>query len=327
MPNVSIHCLSLNPALDIASVADKVQPTHKIRVSEQSVYPGGGAINVSRVVDALDGDVRLTYLAGGANGLALQQAVDRLGLSNHCISTDTDTRVSYTVLEKLTGHEYRFVSPGAPIPMPCLQSAIRYAESISCGMLVLSGSLAVNAPTDTYAQIASSAARRGIKVVLDCSGEALKCALESQCIYLVKPSFDELEQLAGCRLDEASGIQFAQSLVQQKQASIVAVSMGKHGAFVCAEKLTLRSPAVRVKVCSTVGAGDSFVAGMTTRLAHSRSLDEAFRYGIAAGAAAVMTTGTNLCQSENIHKMLANVVVSPTEQSSESYQFSSQEIQ
>ena len=112
MPNTTIHCLSLNPALDIASVADKVQSTHKTRVSEQNEYPGGGAINVARVVDALKGSVSLTYLAGGAYGQVMQNAVNALNLSNHCICTDTDTRISYTVLEKLTGREFRFVSGG-----------------------------------------------------------------------------------------------------------------------------------------------------------------------------------------------------------------------
>lgn len=309
MPNATIHCLSLNPALDIASVADKVQSTHKIRVSEQCEYPGGGAINVARVVDALNGDVSLTYLAGGAYGQVMQNAVNGLNLSNHCICTDTDTRISYTVLEKSTGREFRFVSGGAAIAEVYLQSAIAHVESVLCGTLVLSGSLPINAPVDTYAQIALSAASKGVKVVLDCSGEALKYALESASIYLVKPSFSELEQLAGKKLDESSGIQFAQSLVQQKRASIVAVSMGQHGAFVCTESMTLRSPAVRVKVRSAVGAGDSFVAGMTKQLASGKSLEEAFRYGIAAGAAAVMTTGTNLCEADNIHRLLANVVV------------------
>jgi len=308
MPNATIHCLSLNPALDIATVAEKVQSTHKIRVSEQIVYPGGGAINVARVVDALNGDVSLTYLAGGAYGQVMQNAVNSLNLSSHCISTDTDTRVSYTVHERLTGREFRFVSSGSAIADAYLQSAITHVDSISCDILVLSGSLPVNAPTDTYAQIALSAADKGIKVVLDCSGEALKCALDTGCIYLVKPSFTELEQLAGKKLDESSAIQFAKSLVQQKLAAIVAVSMGKHGAFVCTQNNTIRSPAVKVRVRSAVGAGDSFVAGMTTQLASGKSLEEAFRYGIAAGAAAVMTSGTNLCEVENIRKLLAHVV-------------------
>jgi len=231
MTNATIHCLSLNPALDIASVADKVQPTHKIRVSEQCEYPGGGAVNVARVADALKGDVSLTYLAGGVYGQVMQNAINSLNLSNHCISTDTDTRISYTVHERQTGREYRFVSGGAAIAEVCLQSAIKHVESISSGMLVLSGSLPINAPADTYAQIASAATSRGVKVVLDCSGEALKYALNTACIYLVKPSFSELEQLAGKKLDESSGIQVAQSLVQQK---LVKVAGGaSQSAFCC----------------------------------------------------------------------------------------------
>jgi len=310
MPNASIHCLSLNPALDIAGSTDKVIPTHKIRVTDQQEFPGGGAINVARVINSLGGDVSLSYLAGGPYGNVLEQALTDLSIPNRRITTDSNTRLSYTIFEKSTKREYRFVASGAPIAKHFVDTAITYLESISCEILVLSGSLPFNSPIDTYAKIASSASNSGIKVVLDCSDEALKCALDSSSVYLVKPSFGELEQLAGKTLDEASAIQFAQSLVQQNRAAVVVVTMGRNGAFLCSRNRTLRAPAVRVDVQSAVGAGDSFVAGMISRLSNGKSIEEAFSHGIAAGAAAVMTSGTRLCQPENIHKLLDNVVVS-----------------
>jgi len=309
MQNASIHCLSLNPALDIAGVADTVEPTRKIRVSEQCEYPGGGAINVARVLDTLGADVSLTYVAGGAYGEVLQTGINALGLTNYCLKTDTNTRISYTIFEKKTEREYRFVSSGEPIQETTVRSAMTHLESIECEYLVLSGSLPLNAPIDTYTRVALSAKKRGVKVILDCSGDELESTLDAGCTYFVKPSFGELERLAGRKLDESSAIQFAQSLVQQKKATAIAVTMGKHGAFLCTENATLRAPAVRVRVQSAVGAGDSFVAGMLSRLAKRESLKDGFAYAIAAGAGAVMTTGTNLCDAKNVRKLLPYVVV------------------
>jgi len=310
MPNASIHCLCLNPALDLASVAEKVEPTRKIRVTDQCEFPGGGALNVARVLHTLKSNVKLTYLAGGPYGTVLKQAVDEAGIVSHCIATSTNSRVSYTVFEQSTGREYRFVCGGEPVDEKSLNMAIDHVNSIDCDFLVLSGSLPANAPVDTYARIASMAAKRNIKVVLDCAGEALNMALNSGSVYLVKPSFGELEQLAGSTLDESSAIEFAQTLVKQQKASVVCVSMGRHGAFLCSENITLRSPAVRVKVRSAVGAGDSFMAGVISRLACEESIEDAFRYGIAAGAAAVTSTGIDYCNPVNIKNLVDNVVVS-----------------
>jgi len=309
MLDTTIHCLCLNPALDIAGVADKVHVTRKIRVHDQCEYPGGGSVNVARVVNKLGSDVFLSFLSGGIYGDELAKAIDDLGIPNHRIHSEVNTRLSYTVFEEDTFREYRFISEGKAQPTGILQEAIDFLDTVDCEMLVLSGSLPTNTPTDTYAKIANRVSSRGIKVVLDCSGEALNATIDKAPVFLLKPSFGELESLAGKKLDEPSAIAFSQLLVQQGKASIVAVSMGQHGAFVCTENRTLRAPAVRVKVRSAVGAGDSFVAGMVARLAQNKTLEDAFSYAVASGAAAVMTAGTQLCDVAHIRSLLPSIVV------------------
>lgn len=305
-----IVTLTLNAALDVSCEADAVRPTDKIRTHGDRVDPGGGGINVSRVLQRLGAATRAIFLAGGETGKALDGLLALAGLERTCIRTLGETRVSLTVFERSSGQEYRFV-PEGPVVTPAELEGFAKAvdeQAAQCDYLVASGSLPRGAPDDFYARLCASARERGTRFVLDSSGPELKATLAGGGVFLVKPSRAELEEVAGRPLPELLDLaRAARELRQAGGAKLVAVTMGPDGALLADADGERFLPAVAVEGVSAVGAGDSFLAAMVKGLATGLSPDQAFRLGVAAGAAAVICPGTGLCGAEDVERLLRMV--------------------
>ena len=178
-----------------------------------------------------------------------------------------------------------------------LLNALEELQSIE--YIVASGSLPPGIPVDFYAQIAKIAKNKGIKFILDTSGEALKIALEEG-VYLCKPNLRELGLLVGSeKLDIETAKIKAKEIIDAQKSEVVVVSLGAEGALLVSKDFTQYILPPYTEKKSTVGAGDSMVAGMIFSLSNGEILSEAFRYGIACGTAATMNAGTTLCKKED----------------------------
>jgi 6-phosphofructokinase 2 len=304
----SIVTLTLNPAIDGSSDALKVRHTHKIRTANQRYDPGGGGINVARVVERMGGKVRAIYLAGGATGGALDSLLDRDGIDRLCIDIVDHTRISQAVHETESGLEYRFVPEGPLVAEAEWRNCLDVIWQLECDYLVISGSLPRGVPTDFYANAIAEVRKRGARIILDTSGPALGETLKGGHIFLAKPSLGELESIAGHPLpDHNARAAFARSLVKAGQAEHIAITLGYLGAILVSAEQILHLPAIDVAVKSAVGAGDSFLGAMTYALAAGQSIEDAFRLGVAAGTAAVLTPGTDLCHKADVERMLEKI--------------------
>lgn len=309
----SIATLTLNPAIDGACEAQMVGPTHKIRTKNDRYNPGGGGINVARVVQRLGGKALAVYLAGGATGGVMDSLLDDHQIDRRRIDIAGHTRFSINVHERTSGLEYRFVPEGPEVSTAEIQACIDAVNSIKCDYLVISGSLPRGAPIDLYAILAAAAAKRGARVVLDTSGPALGAVLNGGDIFLVKPSRGEMEKLVGRPLPTISDIEnAARTLIKAGQCRNVAVTMGHEGALLVHKDGAFGLPALPVKANSAVGAGDSFVGGMVFALASGKNIEEAFRLGVAAATATVLSPGTDLCQKSHVDRLLQQVPPAPT---------------
>lgn len=304
-----ILTLTMNPALDVATSTDLVTDTRKLRCSAPRRFPGGGGINVARVVQRLGGGCVALYPVGGAQGQQLRQLLEQEQVRSSCIEIGGETRASFSVTESSSGREFRFVLPG-PTLIPqewqaCLDRVA--AHEPAPRYLVASGSLPPGVPADFYARLVRLARARGIQVVLDTSGPALAEAL-NEGVYLVKPSLRELREFSARPLtDEAQWRDAAQRMVATGQAQVVVVSLGDQGALLVAAGTSWRAPALRVPVLSATGAGDSFVGAMVWALNRQAGLAEAFRYGVAAGSAALLSVGTGLCSQADVERLYPEV--------------------
>ena len=301
----NILTITLNPALDVWVEADALRPTHKTRTSNPSFDAGGGGINVARVIAMLGGVAEAMFLAGGEIGAMLDRVLAEQHIWRTRIAIADQTRISFVVGEPATGLEYRFVASGPVVQTHELQSCFDEVATRRAGFVVASGSLPNVAPGDTYARLAEITAAQGGKFVLDSTGAGLKDTLGKAPVYLVRPSLAELEQFVGRKLDDAGIQQAATELVSRGAAEMVAVTMGADGALLATASGVIRLPAIHVRVRSAVGAGDSFLGAMVWALAEGGPAEEAFRLGLAAGAAAAMTRGTRLCQRQDVFDLFA----------------------
>lgn len=262
---------------------------------------------MARVIASLGGDVEALFVAGGEIGQLLDRLLEAEGITRHLIPIAGQTRIGFVVQEQTTGLEYRFV-PEGPAVLPeeielCMDSFVSHRATY----VVASGSLPFAAASNTYARMADMTASRGAKFVLDSSGPGLQAALESSRVFLVKPSLGELEKLVGQKLGDDNMRAAAVDLVERGAAEIVVVTLGADGALLATSGGVLRVPAVPVRMRSAVGAGDSFLGAMVLALSQGKSTEEAFRFGVAAGAAKVMTPGTRPCQRDDVWDLLAKV--------------------
>ncbi len=308
-----IVTLTMNPALDISTSVDKVVATHKLRCREEKTQPGGGGINISRVVRRLDTQTTAIYPSGGFTGQILTQLLENEGVQSQGIPIAQETRECFTVHETSSGKDFRFLLPG-PILTLAEQQACADAlaqRGDAARFLVASGSLPPGVSDDFYARLAKRAKDRGQHFVLDTSGPALRAALEVG-VYLFKPSLRELEELLGQTLStEAQWHEAAREIVGRGQAEIVALSLGEEGALLVTAKQSFRAPAVPVNVVSTVGAGDNFVAGILWGLCNQHALEQSFGFGMASAAAAVMNVDSNLCEPTDLHRLYQLVRITP----------------
>ncbi|WP_082263613.1 1-phosphofructokinase family hexose kinase, partial [Burkholderia pseudomallei] len=198
-----IVTLTPNPAIDVATCVERVTDTRKLRCGPARRDPGGGGINVARVLTRLGADCSAVYLAGGGTGLALRGLLADEGVRAHGIDIAGETRENFSVLETSTGREFRFVLPGPALAAHewprCVEALGRLADASR--YLVMSGSLPPGMPDDCYARLARRASARGVRTVVDTSGPALAAALDAG-VYLVKPSLGELRALTGLPLED-----------------------------------------------------------------------------------------------------------------------------
>jgi 6-phosphofructokinase 2 len=301
----TIVTLTINPAIDLSTSVDQVVPVRKLRCAGLRRDPGGGGINVARVVRRMGTPATAIYTVGGSIGQLLRTLVEREGIESIALQIAAETREDFTVHEKTTGRQFRFVLAGPQLVEGEWQAFLNILLSLDPfpHYLVASGSLPPGVPDDFYRRIARLAHERQARLVLDTSGLPLKEAL-AEGAFLVKPNLNELSMLIGGRPNaEEDAVDACRWIVAKGQAEVVALTLGNRGALLTTHDGIWRAPALPIEPVSAVGAGDSFLGGMIWSLAAGHALDKAFRYGVAAGTAALLSAGTELCHPVDVDRL------------------------
>jgi 6-phosphofructokinase 2 len=300
----SIVTLTMNPALDITTDAEAVRPTDKIRCSGVRYDPGGGGINVAQVAHNLGAPVSAIFPAGGATGDAYAGLLTARGIPFHRVRIAGSTRESFTINEISTRLQYRFVLPGPCLTFEELQQCLVELRHVaaSAKYVVASGSLPPGAPNNFYQQVALVCRDLGTRLVLDTSGSGLRHITSG--VFLLKASLRELRECVGRELaTESEQLAAAHEIIDCGRAHGVVVSLGSKGALLATATASQRFSAVPLRAVSGVGAGDAMVAGITVGLAREWPLSTAVRFGIAAGAAMMLTPGTEPCTRADAERL------------------------
>jgi 6-phosphofructokinase 2 len=298
-----ILTITLNPCIDKSSGVETFKPESKLRCTEVVNEPGGGGINVSKALQKLESPSVALFPAGGYNGNMLCSLLKEQGILFHALDTKVETRENWIVLETTTNSQYRFTFPGRAVLEETIKTLIDQIRSFAPTYVVASGSLPPGLPHYFYGLIVKNASAVGAKCIIDTSGPALQ-ALKGKHAYLIKPNIGELCNMLNVDwLDINEVPAAAQQAIADGFAEIIVVSLGPRGAWLVSadESYFVEAPAVIKK--STVGAGDSMVAGITHFLQQNKSMKEAIRFGVACGSAATMNDGTQLLNKADAERL------------------------
>ncbi len=299
----------MNPAIDVNTSVENFVAERKLRCSSPSREPGGGGINVSRAIKKLGGESIALYTCGGLTGQMFQELLNTEGLNHKPIPIKDETRENIIVYEESSTLQYRLCMPGPMLTDNELKLSLDQILAFDAkpDFIVASGSLPPGAPKNFYAHIARVAKLQGSKIIIDTQGEPFKLALEEG-LFLVKPNIRELSQLAEHLIEDEKQIEkMAEKIVHNNWSKVVVVSLGAAGALIVTreESRYIRPPAVPIN--SKVGAGDSMVAGIVLALSRGKTIHDAACFGVAAGTAAVITPGTELCRRKDTERLFKEI--------------------
>lgn len=285
-----IYTVTFNPALDYVMRLPSFLPGETNRAFGEELQVGGKGINVSYILGQLGQEsVALGFLAGDTGEL-LRQRVERMGVKTDFVTLPAgETRINVKVKGQV---ETELNGRGPDIPAPSLEALFNKLDALKAGdTLVLSGSVPVSLSPHTYEDILKRLSGRGVRCVVDATGELLLNSLPFH-PFLVKPNHQELGEMVGRELDpgDLPALTQAARELQGRGAENVMVSLGSHGALLAAadgEVYVQRTPVGTLK--NSVGAGDSTVAGFLT--ACDRGYADALRLAVAAGSATAFSLG------------------------------------
>ena len=301
-----IVTITLNPAIDKSTTVNAIVPDKKLRCSMPKFEPGGGGVNVSRAIKKLGGSSTAIYLAGSYSGKHFQHLLKEEGVEDCVIEIAGHTRENMIVMDESANLQYRFGMPGPSIKENEWQQTLDVlSKSVGVEYIVASGSLPEGVPEDYFGRLALVAKKINARLIVDTSGEPLRHAT-TEGLFMIKPNLGELSNLHGVEeLHEEDAQQAAKEIIEKDGSEVVVISMGASGAMLVTKDQVIHSKSPTVKRRSTVGAGDSMVAGMVLALSRGWGWTEVLQYGIATGTATTMNPGTELCQKEDVERLYA----------------------
>ncbi|MGY5351925.1 1-phosphofructokinase family hexose kinase [Wenyingzhuangia sp. IMCC45533] len=301
---MKIITLTLNPALDKNGQVEKLIPYEKLETHHVTYHPGGGGINVSRVLQRLGLKNACLFPYGGKTGEHLVSLLEQEQVNIFSSEISAVTRENFAVLETNSAKQYRFGMPTTPYNQNDLKIIeTRLNSLVNDGdILVISGSMPPGLPVDYYSKLIEILECREVKIVVDTSGEAFLNILKNK-LFMIKPNHHELATLAGkkeLKLQEKKD--FAMELVESGRVNYVVVSLGAKGAFMAHKNGIEHIEPPKITVKSTVGAGDSMLAGLLYGVYHNYEPSKILKMGVACGTAATQSEGSDLAHKDNINR-------------------------
>ena len=309
MPN--IITVTLNPALDLSTVAARIAPGGKTRCDAPIAEPGGGGVNVSRAIRNLGGRSLAVVCLGGTTGTRLRGLLDGEGITSVRFEIDGETRQSLSVIDAETNQQFRYVMPGPDWAtgdearlLALIAKFLRGQERI-----VLSGSLPAGVSSNVISALNDLGATVGATTAVDVSGPHLSAILDKPCgLWLLRMDKDEAQGLAGRSLPRPEdAADFASDLVARGVAETVVIGCGADGSVLVNSHERILASCAMEAIRSRSGAGDSLMGALVLAFSDGASATDAISRGVAAASAAMLTDGTELCRSEDYTALCAAV--------------------
>ncbi|WP_226676822.1 1-phosphofructokinase [Mesobacillus jeotgali] len=299
-----IYTLTLNPSVDYIVEADEIQLGSLNRSSNETKLPGGKGINVSRVLRSLGVESKATGFIGGFTGKYVEEFLTREGVQTRFVNVEGDTRIN---VKLKAGTETEINARGPEISTLAIESLKDQIMLLGNGdFLILAGSIPSSMPESIYEEIVQICKKTGAEVIVDAEGDLLKSILDYR-PFLIKPNHHELGQLFNREITDADEAIFYGKKLVEAGAKNVIVSLADKGAVYINENDAYKAAVPQGEVKSSVGAGDSMVAGFVAQYLKTGDRKEAFRYSVASGSATAFSIG--LCTPDQVEQLLKEVKI------------------
>ncbi len=303
-----ILSVTLNPAVDHVLFLDKIKVGDTNRVARVERDAGGKGVNVSRVVAELGGESLASGFLGGGPGAYVRAVLERQGVAHDFVEVAGETRTNFTVEEDdVDAPPTTFNERGPtirPDEMDALLATCRELAS-RARWACIGGSVPPGLPPDVFLTLGRLFADAGCRVCLDADAEPLARGISCR-PHFIKPNHKECSRLLGVPVeDHEAAAEAARGLLDQvAEGGFVVVSLGAEGAVLACAEGVYRGHSPPVEPRSTVGSGDSLIGGLLWALGEGHPLPEAFRWGLAAGAATATTDGSEIARQPVVHHLL-----------------------
>lgn len=299
-----IYTVTLNPAVDYYIGLDNFQEERLNQVKTAYTLPGGKGINVSKVLKNFSVESVCLGFVGGFTGEYIKKDLITNGIKEKFVEIKEPTRINIKMKTESSETEVAGKSPD--ISKIEFDRFFENLKDIKEGdMIVLSGSVPKSLNEDIYIQIIKFLPK-DIKVIVDTRGETLKKVLKEG-IFLVKPNKDEIQEFFGEIYETDEEIIKAGQKLRDMGSENVLISLGKDGSILITKDKVYRGNVPKGQLISSVGAGDSMVAGFLYGLEKNEPIETAYKYGIASGSSTAFSEG--LTTYENMKNLLSQIKI------------------
>lgn len=304
----SVVTLTLNPSLDVSYEVDHLIDDRKVHARDYRYDPGGNGINVARGLHRLGVETLTCFLSAGEVGSLVERLLAKQVARTRCLRISGETRINVTIEQAQPRAQFEVLGFGPVVEGDALAAFLdEIVTLVGDGYLVLTGSLPPGVPADTYPSLMRRLHERA-RVIVDMQGPLLASAIAER-PFLIKPNRAELEDLVGCKLPTLDDVRRAAAQLHAAGVGRVCVSLGAEGALLADSAGTHHALAPKVDVKSTVGAGDSMVAGLVAAYAAGREGEAALRLGLACGSATAAQPGTEIFDVATVPALAAGIEV------------------
>ncbi|MHA6605559.1 1-phosphofructokinase [Photobacterium damselae] len=304
-----VVAVTLNPALDLTGSLASLQTGSVNLIDSSDFHPAGKGVNVAKVLSDLGAQVTVTGLLGEDNQEAFNQLFNELGVNDQFVRVPGATRINVKLVEN-SGQVTDLNFPGIYVTDADIarfeQTLFLLAESHD--VFVIAGSLPKGISPELCASWVEKLGQLGKQVFFDSSKAALAAGLDAQ-PWLVKPNDEELGDFLGKELTTQKQIIEAAETLAQKKISNVVISLGAEGVLWLNQEGWLASKPPKMQVVSTVGAGDTLVAGLCWGHINGWNKETSLRFATALSALAVSQVGVGAEDQDGIKQVEQQVQI------------------
>ena len=305
-----ISTVTLNPSIDKTVYIEKLAPNDTNRITRIETDAGGKGINCSRMLKRLGIDANVVVFLGGSLGEYIRTTLSREGIAVSHIETSKPTRTCIAIEESNGKPPTTLNEKGGPIDHDEFVNLLELVKNIAVDSqyVVFGGSVPLGLNQDAYNVLIQICNAKGCKTILDTDGAALVEGIKAK-PFMVKPNRAEAERLLGKSFSTKTDIYYAALKIADMGIPLAIISLGKQGSVAAYEGYVYDVSSPKVRTVSTIGSGDSFVAGVVSAIERGENIEDALRLGAAAGAATALSSGSDIGTKQDVERLIGEVKV------------------